>query len=113
MPPLPLNLKLVAIASLTLPAVMWVLRMLWPDISWGFLLLFGLQVMLMLATLSLVVTSIWGPSSHWKLPAKLQAQPRRIFTEKTSLILSLRNLVQRTRGAVATLLGRVFKRGGA
>ena len=107
---LPLNLKSVAIASLTLPAVMWVLRMLWPDISWGFLLLFGLQVMLMLATLQLVVSSVWTPTRRLELPGKKAALPRRIFAKKTSVMAFLLGMVQRAQGTVAMLLGRLFKR---
>ena len=110
---LPVNLKSVAIASLTLPLVMWLLRMLWPDISWGFLLLFGLQVMLMLATLQLVVSSVWTPTRRLKLPGKNAALPRRIFAKKTSVMAFLRGMVQRARGAVAMLLGRLFKRKAA
>jgi hypothetical protein len=110
MPRLPLSLKSVAIASLTLPAVMWVLRMLWPDISWGFLLLFGLQVMLMLATLQLVVSSVWTPTRRLELPGKKAALPRRIFAKKTSVMAFLLGMVQRTQGAVAVLFGRFFKR---
>jgi hypothetical protein len=110
MPRLPLSLKSVAIASLTLPAVMWVLRMLWPDISWGFLLLFGLQVMLMLATLQLVVSSVWTPTRRLELPGKKAALPRRIFAKKTSVMAFLLGMVQRAQGTVAMLLGRLFKR---
>jgi len=110
MPRLPLSLKSVAIASLTLPAVMWVLRMLWPDISWGFLLLFGLQVMLMLATLQLVVSSIWTPTRRLELPGKKAALPRRIFAKKTSFMAFLGGMVQRARSAVAMVFGRFFKK---
>ena len=110
MPRLPLSLKSVAIASLTLPAVMWVLRMLWPDISWGFLLLFGLQVMLMLATLQLVVSSVWTPTRRLELPGKKAALPRRIFAKKTSVMAFLLGTVQRAQGALAVLFGRLFKR---
>ena len=107
---LPVNLKSVAIASLTLPLVMWLLRMLWPDISWGFLLLFGLQVMLMLATLQLVVSSVWTPTRRLELPGKKAALPRRIFAKKTSVMAFLLGMVQRTQGAVTMLFGRLFKR---
>jgi hypothetical protein len=107
---LPVNLKSVAIASLTLPLVMWLLRMLWPDISWGFLLLFGLQVMLMLATLQLVVSSVWTPTRRLELPGKNAALPRRIFAKKTSVMAFLRGMVQRARAAVAMVFGRLFKR---
>ena len=110
MPPLPLSLKSVAIACLTLPVVMWVLGMLWPDISWGFLLLFGLQVMLMLAALQLVVSSVWTPTRRLELPGKKAALPRRIFAKKTSVMAFLRGMVQRAQGAVGMLLGRLFKR---
>jgi hypothetical protein len=110
MPRLPLSLKSVAIACLTLPMVMWLLRMLWPDISWGFLLLFGLQVMLMLATLQLVVSSVWTPTRRLELPGKKAALPRRIFAKKTSVMAFLLGMVQRAQGTVALLLGRLFKR---
>jgi len=110
MPRLPLSLKSVAIACLTLPMVMWLLRMLWPDISWGFLLLFGLQVMLMLATLQLVVSSVWTPTRRLELPGKKAALPRRIFAKKTSVMAFLLGMVQRAQGAVTMLLGRLFKR---
>ena len=107
---LALGLKLSAITLLGLSMVMALLRMLWPDISWGFLLLFGLQVMLMLATLQLVVSSIWGPARRWELPGKNAALPRRIFAKKTSAMAFLHGIVQRAQGAVAMLLGRLFKR---
>ena len=107
---LPVNLKSVAIASLTLPLVMWLLRMLWPDISWGFLLLFGLQVMLILATLQLVVSSVWTPTRRLELPVKNAKLPRRIFAKKTSVMAFLRSMVQRAQGAVAMVFGRLFKR---
>jgi hypothetical protein len=110
MPKLPVNLKLVASASLTLPLVMWVLHVLWPDISWGFLLLFGLQVLLMLVTLQLVLSSIWSPKRRWELPGKNAALPRRIFAKKTSVMAFLRSLVHRAQSAVTVLLGRLFKR---
>ena len=110
MPRLPLSLKSVAIACLKLPVVMWVLGMLWPDISWGFLLLFGLQVMLMLATLQLVVSSVWTPTRRLELPGKKAALPRRIFAKKTSVMAFLLGMVQRAQGAVTMLFGRLFKR---
>ncbi len=110
MPRLPLSLKSVVIACLTLPVVMWLLRTLWPDISWGFLLLFGLQVMLMLATLQLVVSSVWTPTRRLELPGKKAALPRRIFAKKTSVMAFLLGMVQRAQGAVTMLFGRLFKR---
>ena len=107
---LTLGLKLSAITLLGLSMVMWLLRMLWPDISWGFLLLFGLQVMFVLATLQLVVSSVWTPTRRLELPGKKAALPRRIFAKKTSVMAFLRGMVQRAQGAVGMLLGRLFKR---
>ena len=105
-----MNLNWVAIASLTLPLVIWLLRMLWPDISWGFWLLFDLQVLLMLATLQLVVSSDWTPTRRWALPGKNASLPRCIFAKKTSVMAFLRGMVQCAQGAVAMLLGCLFKR---
>ena len=107
---LPLSVKLTALASLLLPSVMWLMRTLWPDISWGFLFLFGLQVLLLLVALQLVVTSIWGPGSRWNLP-KPEADPqRRIFGQKGSLLARLLALVGRVKNLALAPLGRLFRR---
>lgn len=107
---LALGLKLSAITLLGLSMVVALLRMLWPDIGWGFLLLFGLQVMFMLAALQLVVSSIWEPVRRWELPGKNASLPRRIFAKKTSAMAFLRGIVQRVQAAVAMLFRRLFKR---
>jgi hypothetical protein len=105
-----LNWKLIALVSLLLPLVMVLLRLLWPDISWGFLLLFGLQVMLLLATLQLVVTSIWGPGSRWNLPNPSADSQRRIFVKRGALMSNLQALTRRAKGVIQAPLGRLFKR---
>ena len=107
---LPLNLKWLALGSLGLPLAMVLLRLLWPDVSWGFLFLFGLQVVLVLATLQLVLTSIWGPASRWELPIKATRLPRLIFAKKSSFMPSLRGMGQRVKVWVAAPVGRLFKR---
>lgn len=108
---LPLSLKWAALGSLGLPLVMALLRLLWPDVSWGFLFLFGLQVILALATLQLMITSIWGPASRWELPEKATRLPRRIFAKKWSVMASLRTMGQRIQAAVMqSPLRRLFRR---
>jgi hypothetical protein len=105
-----LNLKWAVIAVLGLPLVMALLRLLWPDISWGFLFLFGLQVMLLLATLQLVATSIWQPGSRWKLPGKGADAPRRIFVKKGALVRALSAVPQRVKAVVQAPVLRLLKR---
>ncbi len=107
---LTLNWKLAIAASLLLPLVMVLLRQLWPDIAWGFLLLFGLQVMLLLAALHLVVTSIWGPGSRWNLPSPSVDSQRRIFVKKGAFMANLQTMLRRAKGVVQAPLGRLFKR---
>jgi hypothetical protein len=89
---LALGLKLSAFILLSLALAMALLRMLWPDISWGFLLLFGLQVVLLLATLQLLLTTIWQPSKRWDLPQTQAELPRRIFAPKASVVRFLSGL---------------------
>lgn len=107
---LPLKWKLTAMGSFLLPVVMVLLRQLWPDISWGFLLLFGLQVMLLLAALHLVVTSIWGPGSHWNLPSPSGHSQRRIFVKRGALMANLQAMPRRVKAVVQAPLGRFLKR---
>ncbi len=107
---LTLNWKLTALVSLLLPMVMVLLRLMWPDISWVFLLLFGLQVMLLLAALQLVVTSIWGPGSRWNLPGPSADSQRRIFLKRGALMANLQAMPRRAKGAIQAPLGRLFKR---
>ncbi len=107
---LPLNWKLTAAVSLLLPLVMVLLRQQWPDISWGFLLLFGMQVMLLLAALHLVVTSIWGPGSRWNLPNPAVDSQRRIFVKKGAFMANLRTTMLHVKDTAQAPLKRFFKR---
>lgn len=104
------GLKLSAFILLSLSLAMALLRALWHDISWGFLLLFGLQVVLILATLLLMLTSLGKPSSRWNLPAKYAQLPRRIFAPKTSVTAYLRAMGRRLLLAPKTLALRLLKR---
>ncbi len=108
--PLTLNWKLTAAVGVSLPLVMVLLRLLWPDIAWGFLLLFGLQVMLLLAALHLAVTSIWGPGSRWNLPSPSLDSQRRIFVKRGALMANLRTMLVRAKEVVQAPFGRLFKR---
>ena len=103
---LSLSLKLAMAVSLLLPLVMLLMRTLWPDIGWGFLLLFGVQVMLLLAALQLTVTSIWGPGSRWNLPRASVDSQRRIFVKRGALMAPLRSILQRVQGSLVRLLRR-------
>ena len=105
-----LNLKWAFSAVLGLPLVMALLRLLWPDISWGFLFLFGLQVMLLLATLQLVATSIWQPGSRWQLPDKPTGSPRRIFEKRGAFVVALSAMGQRVKSALQAPVFRLLKR---
>lgn len=107
---LPLAAKVAAFITLGLPLAMVLLRTLWPDISWGFLLLFGLQVLLLLTTVQLLATSIWGPASRWELPGKAAKLPRRIFAKKWSVMASLRGLTQSLQSRMKVPTLRLFKR---
>jgi hypothetical protein len=107
---LTLNVKLIALGTLLLPLVMLLMHKLWPDIPWGFLLLFGLQVLLLLAALQLVLTSIWGPESRWNLPKPTPDPQRRIFGQKRAFMARLRALVERVKSAVLAPFRRLFKR---
>jgi hypothetical protein len=107
---LSLSVKLIALGSLLLPLVMVLMRKLWPDISWGFLFLFGLQVLLLLAALQLVLTSIWGPEHRWNLPKPTPDPQRRIFGQKRALVASLRALMDRVKSAAMAPFRRLFKR---
>ncbi len=105
-----LNLKWAVAAILGLPLVMALLRVLWPDISWGFLFLFGLQVMLLLTTLKLVATSIWQPGSRWQLPGKRVDSARRIFAKRGAFVAALSAMAGRVKGAVQAPALRLLKR---
>jgi hypothetical protein len=80
------NVKLIALGTLLLPLVMVLMRKLWPEIAWGFLLLFGLQVLLLLAALQLVLTNIWAPEHRWNLPKPTPDPQRRIFAQKKTFM---------------------------
>jgi hypothetical protein len=104
------SVKLAALASFLLPFVMWLMHTLWPDLAWGFVFLFGLQVLLLLMALHLVVTSIWGPGSRWNLP-KPQADPqRRIFGQKGALVARCLALIGRVKNTALAPLARWFRR---
>jgi len=104
------SVKLAALASLLLPLVMGLMRKLWPDLAWGFVFLFGLQVLLLLAALHLVVTSIWGPGSRWNLP-KPQADPqRRIFDHRGTLVTRLLAFFGRVKSVALAPFLRLFRR---
>ena len=105
-----LSLTWAVIAVLGLPSAMALLHLLWPDISWGFLFLFGLQVMLLLATLQLVATSIWQPGSRWQLPGKPTGSPRRIFEKRGALVVALSTMGQRVKSALQAPVLRLLKR---
>lgn len=109
-PHLALGLKLSAFILLSLSLAMALLRMLWVDIGWGFLLLFGLQVVLILATLQLMLTTIWKPSSRWAMPVQKSDLPRRIFAPKTTVMAFLRSTGQRLIDALKNKGQRLFKR---
>jgi hypothetical protein len=107
---LSLSVKLIVLGSLLLPLVMVLMRKLWPDISWGFLFLFGLQVLLLLAALQLVLTSIWGPEHRWNLPKPTPDPQRRIFGQKRAFLARLRALVDRVKSATLAPFRRLFTR---
>ena len=107
---LSLSVKLIALGSLLLPLVMVLMRKLWPDISWGFLFLFGLQVLLLLAALQLVLTSIWGPEHRWNLPKPTPDPQRRIFGQKRVFLARLRALMDRVKSAALAPFRRLFMR---
>ena len=107
---LSLSVKLIALGSLLLPLVMVLMRKLWPDIAWGFLFLFGLQVLLLLAALQLVLTSIWGPEHRWNLPKPTPDPQRRIFGQKRDFVARLRALVDRVKSAALAPFRRLFTR---
>ncbi|MFN5096346.1 MAG: hypothetical protein ACK5BY_00410 [Limnohabitans sp.] len=106
-PSLNFNWKLTAAFSLTLPLVMVLFRVLWPEISWGFLLLFGLQVMLLLAALHVVFTCVWGPGSRWDLPSQVVDSKRRIFLKKGAPMARVQALLQSIKETVLAGLGRL------
>jgi hypothetical protein len=104
------GLKLSAFILLSLSLAMALLRALWHDLGWGFLFLFGLQVVLILATLLLMLTSLWKPGNRWNLPAKYAQLPRRIFAPKTSPLAFLHRIGQRLFQTPKYLVQRLFKR---
>ncbi len=105
-----LNWKLALAVSLLLPLVMALFHYLWPDISWGFHLLFGLQVMLLLATLHLVLGSLWGPGIRWNLPRPSLDPQRLIFVKKGLRLAGFRTKLQGLKGGLQAVLGRLLKR---
>jgi len=105
-----LILKLTAMVCLLLPSVMALLHWRWPDIPWGFLLLFGLQVLLLLASLQLMLTSIWGPESRWNLPKPTPDPQRRIFGQKRAFVARLRAVLLRAKELIQAPFGRLLKR---
>ncbi|PIT77068.1 hypothetical protein [Limnohabitans sp. G3-2] len=104
------NVKLAGLASALLPCVMWLMRLLSPDLSWGFAFLFGLQVLLLLTALHLVVTSIWGPASRWNLPKPAADSQRRIFAQKGALVARWLALLGRAKSAALAPFLRLFRR---
>jgi hypothetical protein len=107
---LSLSIKLIALGSLLLPLVMVLMRTLWPDISWGFLFLFGLQVLLLLAALQLVLTSIWGPEHRWNLPKPTPDPQRRIFAQKRDVMARMRAMLSGVISVVLAPFKRLFTR---
>jgi uncharacterized membrane protein YagU involved in acid resistance len=107
---LTLSVKLIALGSLLLPLVMVLMRKLWPDIAWGFLLLFGLQVLLLMAALQLMLTNIWAPEHRWNLPKPTPDPQRRIFAHKRDVMARLRALVDRVKSAMLSPFRRLFAR---
>ena len=104
------NFKLIALGTLLLPLVMVLMRKLWPEIAWGFLLLFGLQVLLLLAALQLVLTNIWAPEHRWNLPKPTPDPQRRIFAQKRDVMARLRAMLSGVKTIVLAPFRRVFKR---
>jgi hypothetical protein len=107
---LSLSVKLIALGSLLLPLVMVLMRKLWPDIAWGFLFLFGLQVLLLLAALQLVLTSIWAPEHRWNLPKPTPDPQRRIFAQKKDVLARLRAMLSGVKNVVLAPFRRLFTR---
>ena len=107
---LSLSVKLIALGSLLLPLVMVLMRKLWPDIPWGFLFLFGLQVLLLLAALQLVLTNLWAPEHRWNLPKPTPDPQRRIFAQKRDVMARLRALMDRVKSAAMAPFRRLFTR---
>ena len=104
------NFKLIALGTLLLPLVMVLMRKLWPEIAWGFLLLFGLQVLLLLAALQLVLTNIWAPEHRWNLPKPTPDPQRRIFAQKKDVVARLRAMLSGVKSVVLAPLRRLFTR---
>ena len=107
---LSLSVKLIALGSLLLPLVMVLMRKLWPDIAWGFLFLFGLQVLLLVAALQLMLTNIWAPEHRWNLPKPTPDPQRRIFGQKRAFVARLRAVVDRVKSVVLAPFRRLFTR---
>jgi hypothetical protein len=107
---LTLNVKLIALGTLLLPLVMVLMRKLWPDIAWGFLFLFGLQVLLLLAALQLVLTNIWAPEHRWNLPKPTPDPQRRIFAQKRNVTVRLRAMFTAVIGVFLAPFRRLFTR---
>jgi hypothetical protein len=107
---LTLSVKLIALGTLLLPLVMVLMRKLWPDIAWGFLFLFGLQVLLLLAALQLVLTSIWAPEHRWNLPKPTPDPQRRIFAQKKDFMARLRAMLSGVKNVVLAPFRRLFMR---
>jgi hypothetical protein len=86
---LKLSLSIVALFALTLLTSPWW----WPGAQWYFVMLFTAMALLLLLGLQVLLTSFYGPVSHWKLHT-LKGTPspdldRRWFT-KTSWLTRCR-----------------------
>ena len=60
---LKLSLSIVALFALTLLTSRWW----WPGAQWFFVALFTAMALLLLLALQVLLTSFYGPVSHWKL----------------------------------------------
>lgn len=82
---LKLSLSIVALFALTLLTSRWW----WPGAQWFFVLLFTAMALLLLFALQVLLTSFYGPVSHWKLHLLKDSQPssldRRWFTQTSWL----------------------------
>ena len=82
---LKLSLSIVALFALTLLTSRWW----WPGAQWFFVLLFTAMALLLIFALQVLLTSFYGPVSHWKLHLlKDSQQPkldRRWFTQTSWL----------------------------
>ena len=105
---LKLSLSIVALFALTLLTSRWW----WPGAQWFFVLLFTAMALLLLFALQVLLTSFYGPVSHWKLHA-LKGAPstdldRRWFT-KASWLTRVRLAIVRPFGALRARFSRKAK----